>query len=116
MPLRAPRLRSTALAALAAIVGLSAFYLFRHAPATPGASGPATRAGSSRPDEPARTRTPACEAAGGTLVAAIRGEPERFNPLVGAPDNTLDLLSHLLHGRLVRIDRESGELEPWLAE
>jgi peptide/nickel transport system substrate-binding protein len=59
---------------------------------------------------------PAPEAArGGQIVASIRGEPRTFNRYVGA-DQASEVLSLLLQARLVRINRSTFELEPWLAE
>ena len=45
----------------------------------------------------------------------MRGEPRTFNRLT-ASDQTTDLLVGLMQGRLVRINRSTFELEPWLAE
>jgi peptide/nickel transport system substrate-binding protein len=53
---------------------------------------------------------------GGDLVAAIRLDPASFNRYYGRSDNTLELLTHLQHAKLARVDRETGELEPMLAE
>ena len=52
---------------------------------------------------------------GGQIVASIRGEPRSFNRLV-ARDQPTELLTILTQGRLVRINRATFELEPWLAE
>ncbi len=52
---------------------------------------------------------------GGQIVASVRGEPRSFNRLV-ANDLTSVLVSELTQGRLVRINRNSFELDPWLAE
>jgi len=52
---------------------------------------------------------------GGQLVASTRTEPRSFNRLV-AGDQTSDMLSLLMQGRLVRVNRATFELEPWLAE
>ena len=52
---------------------------------------------------------------GGQIVATIRIEPRSFNRLA-AGDETTDALSTLMQGRLVRINRSTFELEPWLAE
>ena len=52
---------------------------------------------------------------GGRIVAAIRAEPRSFNRLV-ARDAASDLLAILTQGRLVRVNRETLEVEPWLAE
>jgi len=52
---------------------------------------------------------------GGQLVASARTVPRSFNRLV-VGDQTSDMLSMLLQGRLVRINRSTFDLEPWLAE
>jgi peptide/nickel transport system substrate-binding protein len=52
---------------------------------------------------------------GGQLVGSIRAVPRSFNRLV-AREQTAELLSLLTQGRLVRINRSTFELEPWLAE
>ncbi len=49
------------------------------------------------------------------LVSSIRAEPRTFNRHVGR-DSVLELFSHLTQARLVRIDRRTQELQPWLAE
>jgi peptide/nickel transport system substrate-binding protein len=48
-------------------------------------------------------------------VASIRAEPRTFNPYVGA-DDASELLSHLTQARLIRVNRSTFEVEPWLAE
>ena len=62
--------------------------------------------GSAAPEKGAR---------GGQIVASIRGEPRTFNRYVAA-DQTSEALSLLLQARLLRINRATFELEPWLAE
>jgi peptide/nickel transport system substrate-binding protein len=52
---------------------------------------------------------------GGQIVASIRAEPRSFNRLV-ARDLTTETLTMLTQGRLVRVNRATFELEPWLAE
>src|SRR5213593_3539123 len=52
---------------------------------------------------------------GGQLVASIRSEPRSFNRLVKR-DSTTELLNMLMQGSLVRINRATFDLEPWLAE
>jgi peptide/nickel transport system substrate-binding protein len=52
---------------------------------------------------------------GGQIVASIRGEPRSFNRLA-ARDQSAEVLTFLTQGRLVRINRATFELEPWLAE
>ena len=64
--------------------------------------------GSIESKEETRTR-------GGQLVGSIRAVPRSFNRLV-AREQTAELLSLLTQGRLVRINRSTFELEPWLAE
>jgi len=52
---------------------------------------------------------------GGQIVASIRVEPRTFNRLV-ARDATVETFTTLTQGKLVRINRSTFELEPWLAE
>ena len=66
-------------------------------------SGPGAR----EPDTP--------QARGGQIVASIRSEPRSFNRLVSRDQNS-ELISFLTQGRLVRINRATFDLEPWLAE
>jgi len=52
---------------------------------------------------------------GGQIVASARSEPRSFNRLL-ARDVTTDIVSTLLQARLLRINRSTFEVEPWLAE
>ena len=52
---------------------------------------------------------------GGDLTVSIRTEPLTFNRLVKG-DSSTDLVSNLLHAKLVRINRATQEVEPELAE
>jgi peptide/nickel transport system substrate-binding protein len=52
---------------------------------------------------------------GGQLVASIRTEPRTFNRLA-AQDQITDLLNTVMQGRLIRMNRATFELEPWLAD
>jgi peptide/nickel transport system substrate-binding protein len=52
---------------------------------------------------------------GGQIVASLRADPRSFNRMV-ASDQPTDVLAMLTQGRLVRINRSTFELEPWLAE
>jgi ABC-type transport system substrate-binding protein len=52
---------------------------------------------------------------GGSLVASVRGEPRSFSRLL-ARDTTTQLVSDLTQARLVRVNRVTDEVEPWLAE
>jgi peptide/nickel transport system substrate-binding protein len=54
-------------------------------------------------------------ARGGTITGSARSEPRSFNRLM-ARDFQTEVYSLLTHGRLVRINRVSQEVEPWLAE
>ena len=52
---------------------------------------------------------------GGQIVASIRSAPRSFNRLV-ARDQQSEVVSILLQGRLLRVNRATFEVEPWLAE
>lgn len=53
---------------------------------------------------------------GGTLVATIRSEPATFNRYIGAGQSyPTEVLTHLTQGTLVRLNRLTGDIEPWLA-
>jgi len=49
------------------------------------------------------------------LVSSTRAEPRTFNRYAGR-DSVVELFSQLTQARLVRINRQTQELEPWLAE
>ncbi len=49
------------------------------------------------------------------IVGTLRTEPESFNRLVTA-SAAVDAITHLIHAPLIKVDRTSGELTPWLAE
>jgi peptide/nickel transport system substrate-binding protein len=66
-------------------------------------------------NRPSPFGAPPAPVRGGQLVASIRSELRSYNRLVSR-DPTADLLSFLTQGHLVRINRASFELEPWLAE
>ena len=53
--------------------------------------------------------------AGGSLVATMRSEPRTFNPHAGR-DFASSLVIGLTQARLLRINRATQQLEPWLAE
>jgi peptide/nickel transport system substrate-binding protein len=52
---------------------------------------------------------------GGELVASVHSDPRTFNRFV-ASDSTTDLVATLTQARLVRLNRVTQEIEPWLAE
>jgi peptide/nickel transport system substrate-binding protein len=57
-------------------------------------------------------------ARGGSLTASLRSDPGTFNRLGPPPANSAatDLLTRLTHAPLARVNRVTGEVEPWLAE
>ncbi len=52
---------------------------------------------------------------GGTLVASVHSDPRTFNRYV-TRDSTTDLVATLTQARLVRLNRVTQDVEPWLAE
>jgi peptide/nickel transport system substrate-binding protein len=52
---------------------------------------------------------------GGTLVVSMRSEPDTYNRHV-RPTAAVDAVSLLTQARLVRLNRVTGVVEPWLAE
>jgi peptide/nickel transport system substrate-binding protein len=78
------------------------------------AAAEARDAGRARVDveAPASTQLPA---RGGALVATLRSEPRTFNPHAGR-DFASTLAISLMQARLVRVNRATQQLEPWLAE
>lgn len=52
---------------------------------------------------------------GGSLTASVRSEPRSFNRLVSR-DFATEVATLLTQARLVRVNRTTQELEPWLAE
>ena len=68
-----------------------------------------------RSNEPGATGESGPQERGGQVVGSIRSEPRSFNRLVSRDQNT-ELINLLTQGRLVRINRATFELEPWLAE
>lgn len=64
---------------------------------------------------PPATTTGATIARGGQVIASVRTEPQSFSWYT-QHDGTTDLVTFLTQARLVRVNRATGELEPWLAE
>jgi ABC-type transport system substrate-binding protein len=52
---------------------------------------------------------------GGTLVASLRSEPRSYNRLVSR-DFATEVVTLLTQARLVRVNRATQLVEPWLAE
>jgi len=73
------------------------------------------------PDSPSLSRNgPAASTSenperGGQVVASSRAELRSFNRLVSS-DQTTEAVTMLMQGRLVRVNRATFDLEPWLAE
>jgi peptide/nickel transport system substrate-binding protein len=69
--------------------------------------------------EPPDSRTPPAETAaltrGGRLTATLRSEPRSFNRLM-VSNVVTDLFSHLTQAKLIRVNRATQQVEPWLAE
>jgi peptide/nickel transport system substrate-binding protein len=87
---------------IAALIAAAFFYWVR-------GNRPSEQAGSdSQPAAPVAAR-------GGQLVASARSEPRSFNRLL-ARDVTTDIVNTLLQGRLLRVNKSTFEVEPWLAE
>ena len=56
-------------------------------------------------------------ARGGVLTASIRSAPGAFNRLSpGGVQTPVDAVTRLTHASLVRLNRATGDYEPWLAE
>jgi peptide/nickel transport system substrate-binding protein len=49
------------------------------------------------------------------IVGTLRTEPETFNRLVSA-STAVEVVTHLIHAPLIKIDRETGDVTPWLAD
>jgi len=72
-------------------------------------------AGGCRSTQPPPSPASSKPSRGGELVASIRSEPRTFNRLA-ARDSSTDLVATLTHAKLVRINKVTQEVEPWLAE
>ena len=62
-----------------------------------------------------RQRETAQSRAATPIVATLRTEPESFNRLVTA-SAAVDVITNLIHAPLIKVDRQTGALMPWLAE
>ena len=68
-------------------------------------------------DAPPAPGTGSTPARGGELLATIRSEPATYNRYVPAGASAAtDVVTFLTQARLVRVNRATDELEPWLAE
>ena len=67
------------------------------------------------PTAPAPVVTSTAPTRGGTVTSSLRSEPRSFNRIV-ARDFPNDLCSLLTLGKLVRLNRVTQTIEPWLAE
>jgi peptide/nickel transport system substrate-binding protein len=66
----------------------------------------------SKPSAPAGATGPA---RGGSLTASLRSHPGTFNRF-NAASAAVDVVTRLTHAPLVRVNRVTGEVMPWLAE
>lgn len=109
------KLRTSILIAVAVFLAVALFLTLRLTFRHGGSSGqPGT---DSRASARSAAPGPVTPSRGGELVAAIRQDPPTFNRY--APqgnDNTVEAISQLIDGKLARIDRLTGDLQPWLAE
>ncbi len=68
-------------------------------------------------EAPAGTTGSRPDARGGELVASTRSEPSTYNRFVNAGARAAtDVFTLLTQARLVRVNRTTDDLEPWLAE
>jgi peptide/nickel transport system substrate-binding protein len=75
------------------------------------AAGAACRRAANPPASSAREKI----ARGGEIHASVHSEPRTFNRFV-ARDSTSELIATLTQAKLVRLNRVTQEIEPWLAE
>ena len=61
-----------------------------------------------------KVNAPNSSSAGGELVITQRTEPASFNRIV-VPQFGTELVSRLINGYLIRVNRQTGEIQPWLA-
>lgn len=70
--------------------------------------------GSDAPPAPAPAAAPA---SGGELIASLRSEPATYNRyLPGGANAAVEVVTLLTQARLVRVNRVTDNVEPWLAE
>ena len=74
-----------------------------------------SRRGADRDAATPETVTASTPSRGGELVSSIRAEPATYNRLVDQAAAG-EVLALLTHAPLVRVDRSTDTLEPWLAE
>lgn len=72
---------------------------------------------SPQPDapQPETSATPKSPTPGGELRVAVSAEPQSFNWYT-RHDASTDLVTHLTQAKLVRVNRATQDLEPWLAD
>jgi len=109
-----------ALVAVTGLAGAAALAIVHNGAATPAGAAWQVRPAAPAPQAKPAATTPAAAAPalpmrGGSLVATVRSEPRSFNPHAGR-DFASHLVTQLLNAKLVRINRATQQLEPWLAE
>ena len=87
---------------LIAAIGGTGYFIWRDLQAPPAGS-------------PAPLNRAATPQRGGRLTVTLRSEPRSFNRLA-AGNAVTDAFTHLTQAKLVRVNRATRELEPWLAE
>ncbi len=65
--------------------------------------------------QPETSATPKSPRPGGELRVAVSAEPQSFNWYT-RHDASTDLVTHLTQAKLVRVNRATQDLEPWLAD
>lgn len=68
-----------------------------------------------RGDRPGNVASDPTPHSGGVLTASIRTPPSTFNPLLSR-EPAVETVARLTQGGLVRVNRATFDLEPWLAE
>ena len=71
--------------------------------------------GPTRSPDPAFSTAATPAARGGSIVTSIRTDPRSFNRFVQQAATT-EIFTLLTQGKLVRVNRATTEIEPWLAE
>ena len=79
------------------------------------AIGATIQASCQRAPNPVNSAAPAAAGRGGEIVASVHSDPKSFNRIV-VRDSTSDIVTTMIQAPLVRLNRVTMEIEPWLAE
>jgi peptide/nickel transport system substrate-binding protein len=99
--------RNSVIAAIAILAAAAVYAGFKARRSRAASSSPSFPSSSSGTASPAPAR-------GGDLVASVHTDPKSFNRFLQR-DSTTDLVTTLTHGKLVRLNRVTQEIDPWLA-